>query len=212
MNIEELTVAAQAGDATAMDKIIAKLYPSVTIVARLYKSQKEYTDLPLDVDDMAQIGSLAIMRAVNAYNPSEGNLFWTYAEAAVKNAITDYIRTAQKEKERFGEILSLDDENKQETSEKHHTPKVIPYDYSKNPEQIYIEKETREELHAALSKISDREIDYLRYRFGFDEKFQEKDYHNRTDTAHYFSLSNSRAHKLEELALDNIKLELPWWY
>lgn len=56
---------------------------------------------------MTQIGSLAIMRAINAYNPSEGNLFWTYAEAAVKNAITDYIRTAQKEKDRFGEILSM---------------------------------------------------------------------------------------------------------
>lgn len=212
MNIEELTVAAQAGDAVAMDKIIAKLYPSVTIVARLYKSQKEYTDLPLEVDDMTQIGSLAIMRAVYAFNPSEGNLFWTYAEAAVKNAITDYIRDAQKDKDRFGEIISLDDADTPEPSEKQLSPNVIPYEYFRNPERIYIEKETREELHAALGNISNRELEYLRYRFGFDEEYQDDDYHNRTDTARHFSLSNSRAHKLEELALDNVKLELPWWY
>lgn len=65
-------------------------------------------------------------------------------------------------------------------------------------------------MHGLPFTISDREIEYLRYCFGFDEKYQEEDYHNRTDTARHFSLSNSRAHKLEELALDNVKLELLW--
>ena len=40
-------------------------------------------------------------------------------------------------------------------------------EYTKTPEQIYIEKETYEEVHHALNMISPRERTYLRYRYGF---------------------------------------------
>lgn len=49
---------------------------------------------------------------------------------------------------------------------------------------------------------------YLRYRFGFDDDMA----HPLTETAKHFNLSVSRAKKTEAQALDNVWLELPWWY
>ena len=49
---------------------------------------------------------------------------------------------------------------------------------------------------------------YLRYRFGFDDDVE----HPLTETAKHFHLSESRARKTEVQALDDVWLELPWWY
>ncbi|MGN1026456.1 MAG: hypothetical protein ACI4P4_08620, partial [Faecousia sp.] len=54
----------------------------------------------------------------------------------------------------------------------------------------------------------DRDEQYLRYRFGFDDDVE----HPLTETAKHFNLSESRAKRTEALALDNVWLELPWWY
>lgn len=57
-----------------------------------------------------------------------------------------------------------------------------------NPAQIYVAKETHEELHAALDAISNREREYLLYRFGFEDNIE----HPLTETAEHFFLSESR--------------------
>ena len=57
--------------------------------------------------------------------------------------------------------------------------------------------------------ISTRERTYLWYRFGFPDEPQNK---TIKDTASHFHLSESRAKSTEAAALDNIRLELPWWY
>jgi len=77
-----------------------------------------------------------------------------------------------------------------------------------NPEQIYIAKETHEEIHTALQMIEAREKAYLWYRFGFADDIL----HPLNETADHFHLSESRAKSTEKLALDNLWLELPWWY
>ena len=69
-------------------------------------------------------------------------------------------------------------------------------------------QERIDDLHHALYMIEDREEQYLRYRFGFDDDME----HPLTETARHFHLSESRAKKTEALALDNVWLELPWWY
>ena len=64
------------------------------------------------------------------------------------------------------------------------------------------------DIHHALDMIDHREEYYLRYRFGFDDDIE----HPLTETAKHFHLSESRARSTEALALDNVWLELPWWY
>lgn len=76
------------------------------------------------------------------------------------------------------------------------------------PEQIMIEEENRRELYEGLRRISKREQVYLLYRFGFEDNME----HLLVGTALHFHLSESRARSTEALALDNLWLELSWWY
>ena len=49
---------------------------------------------------------------------------------------------------------------------------------------------------------------YLLYRYGFTDDIE----HPLIGTAIHFNLSESRAKKIEEDAMDNLWLELPWWF
>ena len=77
-----------------------------------------------------------------------------------------------------------------------------------NVHETNIAKETHEEIHTALQRIDLRERTYLWYRFGFEDDME----HPLNETAKHFHLSESRARSTEALALDNVWLELPWWY
>ena len=79
---------------------------------------------------------------------------------------------------------------------------------AKSPEQVYEEKETLRELYEGLGQISEREQTYLLYHHGFTDDVG----HTLIGTAIHFHLSESRAKKLEDEAMDNLWLELPWWF
>ena len=119
----------------------------------------------------------------------------------------DYIRSQNVplEAKNLNDIISLDELAKDEVQSKHN----FTTDPTKQtPEQIYLAQERIDDIHRALEMIEAREERYLRYRFGFDD---EKE-HPLTETAKRFHLSESRAKKTEAQALDNVWLELPWWY
>ena len=59
-----------------------------------------------------------------------------------------------------------------------------------------------------FGQISEREQTYLLYRYGFTDDIG----HTLIGTAIHFNLSESRAKKLEGEAMDNLWLELPWWF
>ena len=80
--------------------------------------------------------------------------------------------------------------------------------HTQTPEQIYIQKEQLIELYAALDKLTAREQTYLLYRYGFTDGKK----HPLIGTAIYFHLTKGRAQKTEEQAMDNLWLELPWWF
>ena len=206
--IEMLWTRAHTGDQDSVNQLIAAIWPSVDIIAMSIRKSKEFSKLPLDLDDMTQEGLIALTRAIQKYQPEKGIQFWTYAETVVRNAITDYIRKIMSEYEVWVNILSLNASISDDDSEERSFEETIPDEHSKTPEQIYIEKENLSEIHDALNRISARERDYLCYRFGFDDD----EYHDKTETAKHFMMSKSWAGKLEKSALDNFSLELPWWY
>ena len=142
-----------------------------------------------------------------ASQESQKNLFLTYAAPAVRNAMIDYIRSQNVsfEAKNLNSIISLDELAKDEVRSKHH---FIADPTRQTPEQVYLAQERINDIHHALYMIEDREEQYLRYRFGFDDDME----HPLTETAKHFHLSESRAKKTEALALDNVWLELPWWY
>ena len=79
---------------------------------------------------------------------------------------------------------------------------------AKSPEQVHEERETLRELYEGLWQISEREQTYLLYRHGFTDDIG----HTLIGTAIHFHLRENRAKKLEGEAMDNLWLELPWWF
>lgn len=210
---EELCALAQAGDAAAMDALATRNLGLVYRAAQdIWKTQRELNrKLGLQFAELVQEGCLGLLRAAIAFDPEHGSAFASYAVPAIRNAMLDMIRSVSSDfesKAAFADpalyLVSLNDpigeEGKTERGE------LVSELYYKSPEQLYIEKESREELWKALSKISKRDYAYLDYRFGLTRD----EGHPRTETAEHFHLTESRAKKTEERALEHLSMKLPW--
>ena len=125
----------------------------------------------------------------------------------ISSAFTTFEQQLQSKEDGFPmERINLDDllpgEDSMQRSE------LIADPYAAEPEKIMVKEENRRELYEGLGRISARDRAYLRYRFGFEDDME----HPLIGTALHFHLSESRAKSTEALALDNLWLELPWWF
>lgn len=209
MSNEQLCIAALGGNTEARNALVENNLRFIKRTAyEIWSAQRELNAaLGIEINDLVQEGSLGLLDCISGYNPDTGNKFLTYAAPAIRNAMVDYIRRWNPtfEAKNLGSIIRLDDVVKDENKVKY---EFIADSRAKKPEQIYIAKETHEEIHTALQRIDRRERAYLWYRFGFEDDI----YHPLNETAKHFHLSKSRAKSTEALALDNVWLELPWWY
>ena len=76
------------------------------------------------------------------------------------------------------------------------------------PEQVVLRREQLAELYAGLDNLTAREQIWRLYRYGFTDGVERP----LTDAARHFHLSDHRARALDAQALDDLRLELPWWY
>lgn len=214
---EQLCVLAQQGNAQAQEKLIQKNLDYIRKIANeLYRSVGlGNSGLGIDRNDLIQEGSIGLLRAVSLYDPEKQVKFLTYAGQAIRNAMLDLISAAfatfeqrmQSDEDDFPmEQISLDEflpgEDSMQRSE------LIADPYAAEPEKTMVEEENRRELYEGLRRISARGQAYLLYRFGFEDDME----HPLIGTALHFHLSESRAKSTEALALDNLWLELPWWF
>lgn len=196
---EELCASALRGDAGARNELVENNLGFIRKTANeLWSSQRELNSaLLLDREDLEQEGALGLLRCVDTFDPESGGKFLSYAAPAVRNAMLDSIRERSRtfEAQNIGSRISLE---------------FAALDGTRyTPEQLYLERESFEELHAALGRIEPRERGYIEYRFGFDDEDTER---TLTQTARHFHLSESRARAMERQVLDDVRLELPWWY
>lgn len=217
MTNEQLCALAQKSDETARELLVEKNMGFIVQTADLvYRSSSlEGSDLNIDVDDLVQEGSIGLLRAVDGFDPTRKLKFLTYAAPFIRNAMTDLVRGAFSRYEQ----RMVDSENGLGL-QKVRLDEVLPGEErllrmeavadiaAKSPEQVYEERETLRELYEGLGQISEREQTYLLYRHGFTDDIG----HTLIGTAIHFHLSESRAKKLEDAAMDNLRLELPWWF
>lgn len=214
---EQLCALAQKGDESARELLVEKNMGFIIQTADLvYRSSSlEGSDQNIDVDDLVQEGSIGLLRAVDGFDPARKLKFLTYAAPFIRNAMTDLVRDAFSryeqrmvdsenglglQKVRLDEVLP--------SEERLLRMEAVADSAAKSPEQVYEEKETLWELYEGLGQISEREQTYLLYRHGFTDDVG----HTLIGTAIHFHLSESRAKKLEDEAMDNLWLELPWWF
>ncbi len=218
MTNEQLCTLAQEGDVQAQEQLVRNNLGYIRKTANeLYiSSNLENSELGIDRDDLIQEGSISLLRAIPRYDPDKKIKFLTYAGPAIRNAMMDLISTAfsafeqrMQSDDKDGipmKRINLDEllpgEDSMQRSD------LIADPYSSEPEKMMIEEESRKELYEGLRRISEREQVYLLYRFGFEDDME----HPLVGTALHFHLSESRARSTEALALDNLWLELPWWY
>jgi len=206
---EQLCALAKNGDADALERLVKQNLPYIKKRAKEIWEMKEALNrtLGVDRDDLEQEGSIGLLNCVESFQPERGFKFLTYAAPAIRNAMYDYFRAQRKsyDKKHVDLVDSLDEIVRDEWTTRHN---LLPDPTRKTPEQVYLAKERREEIYSALDAISDREEHYLRYRFGFEDDVE----HPLIETAKHFHLSESRAKKTERSALNNVRLELPWWY
>jgi RNA polymerase primary sigma factor/RNA polymerase sporulation-specific sigma factor len=209
MRNEQLCTAALGGDMDARNALVENNLRFIKRTAyEIWSAQSELNAaLCIEIDDLVQEGSLGLLDCIAGFKPDTGNKFLTYASPAIRNAMVDYIRRWNPtfEAKNLGNIVRLDDVVKGEHTGRHD---FIADSRSKNPERIYIAKETHKEIHTALQRIDQRDRAYLWYRFGFEDDME----HPLNETAKHFRLSESRAKSTEKAALTNFELELPWWY
>lgn len=217
MSNEQLCLCAQKGDDTARNLLLENNLGFIRKTANeLYQSMAlAETELAIDRDDLEQEGCIGLLNAIGSFDASRGSKFLTYAAPSIRNAMMDLIRAGFSQFEqqvadnknglgfrfvRLDEILS--DEERLQRIE------AIADPLAKSPERIVTEQETYQELYNALDKLSPREQTYLLYRYGFTDGME----HPLIGTALHFHLSESRAKRTEETAMDNLWLELPWWF
>lgn len=207
MNNEQLCALAQADDADAMNQLVEHNLPFINNTA--YSIWNLRSDMSrfwgLMPDDLAQEGAMALVKCVERFDPVLGNKFLTYAAPAIRNTMLDVIR----KQELFYTEADLNDSVSQTEIAEQELQGLSSDAYSKTPEQVYIRQESMDELHRALDLIRDREREYLFYRFGFDDEDVER---SRKDTAKHFHITEASAKRTEKTALDNVWLELPWWF
>ena len=217
MTNDRLCALAQKGDEAARELLIEKNMGFIVQTADLvYRSSSlEGSDLNIDMDDLVQEGSIGLLRAVDGFDPARKIKFLTYAAPFIRNAMTDLVRASFSQYEQ----RMVDSENGLGL-QKVRLDEVLPGEErllrmeavadiaAKSPEQVYEERETLRELYEGLGQISEREQTYLLYRHGFTDDIG----HTLIGTAIHFHLSVFRAKKLEGEAMDNLWLELPWWF
>lgn len=214
---EQLCALAQKGDTEARDLLLKNNLGFIRKTANeIYlKSNLAESDLSTGTSDLEQEGGIGLLKAIPSYDKSIGVKFLTYAAPFIRNAMTDLVRDSFSryeqrmvdppnglglQKIRLDEILSGE--------ERLLRIEAVADITAKSPEQVYEGRETLRELYEGFGQISEREQTYLLYRYGFTDDIG----HTLIGTAIHFNLSESRAKKLEGEAMDNLWLELPWWF
>lgn len=80
------------GDRSAADELIERNLRLVAHIAKKYRSPGR------DADDLIQIGSIGLIKAVNTYTPSRGRSLAAYAGRCIENEILMSIRAERKRK------------------------------------------------------------------------------------------------------------------
>ena len=192
---EQLCAEWKQGNRAALDALIENNLPFVRREAS--RLAEQFRCYPL-IDDLVQEGALGLIEAAGQFDPKKETRFLTYAVYWVKKRMRDFLDSFL-----TGDTVSL--EGMQNAEE------IATDELSSNtsPESVLIRKENIAELYHAMRTISKREATYLWFRFGFPDEPESR---TRKNTARHFHLTDSRAKATEETALDNVRLELPWWY
>ena len=190
---EELCVRARGGDIDARNELL--LQNIDFIHAQAWELILRYPNYDIREVDLEQEGCIGMMRAVSTFDPARGNKFLTYAKWWIVKYMKKHIKGDVKNQPPVRTIHhTIWQENRIKADERK---------YDLRPQEVRVFRYVRvEQLYAGFKKLTPRQQEYLRYRFGFDEEDRER---SLTETAEYFNLRATRATRLEREALNHLR-------
>ncbi len=193
MTNEELCVKARAGDIDARNELIVQNIDFIR--AQAWELILRYPNYDIRETDLEQEGCIGMMRAVSTFDPERGNKFLTYAKWWIVKYMKKHIKGDVKNQPPSRTIrYTIWYENNHPVDERR---------YDLRPQEDRVIRYIRiEQLYEGFKKLTPRQREYLRFRFGFDEEDRER---SIKEAAEYFHIRLTRARKLEREALDHLR-------
>lgn len=190
----ELIAKLADGDLSVKPMLIERNLRLVVYIARKFENTGIY------VEDLISIGTIGLIKAINTFNPAKNIKLATYASRCIENEILMYLRknSNMRSEVSIDEPLNVDwDGNELLLSDILGTDNDI---ICKN-----IEDEVDKELLAdALCKLSGREQEIMRLRFGLGSG-KEK---TQKEVADMLGISQSYISRLEKRIIGRLKKEI----
>ncbi len=187
-------LAEEAEKEEAKSKLIQHNLRLVVYIAR------KFDNTGVDNDDLISIGTIGLIKAINSFKADKNIKLATYASRCIENEILMYLRRTARLKSEisFDEPLNTDFEGNE---------LLLSDVLGTSVDAVYGDLETnaeKEQLSAALKKLTERErkIMFLRFGLGGGEEMTQK------DVAELLGISQSYISRLEKKIILRLKKEI----
>ena len=182
------------GDDTALESIVVENMPLVKSIV------KRYLNRGYEYEDLVQLGTIGLIKAINTFKPSKNIKLATYASRCIENEILMYLRKNSNTRMEVSidEPLNVDwDGNELLLSD------ILGTDNDVICRDLEDEVD-RKLLHEALQKLSGRERKIMELRFGLNTGTEM----TQKEVADLLGISQSYISRLEKRIIGRLKKEI----
>lgn len=161
---------------------------------------KKFENTGINIEDLISIGTIGLIKSINTFNPDKNIKLATYSSRCIENEILMYLRKNSNSKTEISidEPLNTDwDGNELLLSD------ILGTD----PDIIHreIEEEVDKELlKEAMHKLSARELEIIKLRFGIDNTDEK----TQKEVADMLGISQSYISRLEKKIINRLRKEI----
>ena len=178
------------GDMTARDKLIEHNLRLVVFLAKKYENTK------IDLEDLVSIGTIGLIKGVNAYQNDKNIKLATYASRCIDNEILMYLRKTKKKRTEvsFEDSLSFDSEGNEL-----HLEDVL------GTKEDIVTKPIEDELdkylmYKEVDKLGKRDKEIIELRYGLNGKKEM----TQKEVANLLGISQSYISRIEKKVIKKL--------
>ena len=171
--------------------------------------------ITIEKKDRYQEAVIGFMKGIEEFDPEKGFMFTTIAGNCIKNHVINYIKSqcyatwkkfpVKTYEVDYDDLAGIKVKINPVDSDHIKTEPLYETDYHLTPEELFFRNHKKSKVYEALNKLTDRQRQYLNYRFGLDNL---TDHHTRESTAAHFGITVDEALKTEKAALSQMRKRL----
>ena len=162
---------------------------------------KKFENTGIGIEDLISIGTIGLIKSINTFKPDKNIKLATYSSRCIENEILMYLRKNSSARVNISidEPLNVDwDGNELLLSD------ILGTD-SDITQRHYDDEVDKELLHIAMDKLSDREQNIMKLRFGIGTAEEEK---TQKQVADMLGISQSYISRLEKRIIARLRRDI----